>query len=119
MGEAGAVVELALVGDAGVRAALFRAAARIPHVRIVRSIADLTGRRGMAIVVPTIAHVGDVTLAANRELVIDPTTSALLASETVATTTRPGLARGAILASTVFVASGIVSSDTAWLRETP
>lgn len=106
---------------ADVRAALFRAAARIPHVRVIPSITDPTGRRGMAIVVPTITRIGNVTLAADRELVVDPTTSALLANETVATTPSAalGLARGAILASTVFVASGIVSSDTAWLRETP
>jgi len=90
------------------RAALFRAAAHVPGVRLVGPVRDARGRLGMAV-----ARTED---GVRDEIVLDPATSALLAEREVVAGDAPGLEGvppGTVVGETTYLRSGLVSSPRA------
>jgi hypothetical protein len=88
------------------RAALYRAAAGLPGVRLLGTVTDPIGRRGIAL-----AHADDASGATLDELIFDPRTGALLAERQTATSTDsgvPGARAGTVVGSAVYVTSHVV-----------
>jgi RNA polymerase sigma-70 factor (ECF subfamily) len=81
---------------AAVRAALYRAAATIPGVRLLGTVLDHAGRSGIGVAYPQ-------TGGGLDELILDPRTSALIAEQTVD-------ASGTVTDWTVYLRSEIVDS---------
>jgi hypothetical protein len=87
-----------------VRAALYRAAARIHGVRFVGRVRDPEGREGLAVAL----RAGD----SRRELIFDPDTSALLAEREVLVHRVKWLdaPAGTVIGSAAYLKSGVVGS---------
>lgn len=102
-----------------VRAGLFRALALVPGVQVLPSVTDPLGRRGVAVVTRSAADLNPVgkpgfgvPVDNESRLIFDPRTSAVLASETVATASAPraSVERGALLSAFTFVTRAPVDS---------
>ncbi len=100
-------------GPVKLGAVLYQVVAELPGIKIIGSQTDGLGRTGTAIEDPSS---GDV-------LVLDPTTGALLETETLVTQTTPmagasaGLPIGTVLNSTTYGPSGVVHSEGATTEE--
>jgi antitoxin (DNA-binding transcriptional repressor) of toxin-antitoxin stability system len=89
------------------RAALYQVAAGLPGVRLLGTVIDSIGRSGTAV---AYSNQGTETV-----FIFDPTTSALLEQEYVATSVTPaqGAPVGTVLGSQTYITSGVVGSTTA------
>ncbi|MEU4243343.1 CU044_5270 family protein [Actinoplanes sp. NPDC026619] len=76
---------------ADLRAALYRALARLPALTVTERTTTLDGRTGTAL--------GIVAAGERREIVIDPVTGAFIGERTVLTETRDGVPAGTVVAS--------------------
>ena len=92
-------------GSGALRAAAYRVLARMKGIELRRPMRDPIGRRGTAIDFPT-----GYTFAIRHRLVIDPTSGAVLAEETLLGRPNPEVAGkpGRILGEVVYVRSGWV-----------
>jgi hypothetical protein len=93
------------------RSALYQVAENVPGVRVLGTVTDHSGRRGMGVSRVNAEGV-------KQEYIFDPTTSALLGEEELATRAnaeRKGVPKGTVLSWAVYLSSGIVNS----LSDTP
>jgi hypothetical protein len=88
----------------GLRAALYRALARVQGVRLAGSVRTLSGRAGEA-VSARIPH----SFGEQYELIVDVADGALLGSRAVATESRNGIPAGTVLSESDLVGRGISS----------
>ena len=106
------VGELLSQGNASpeLRAALYRVAAGIDGVELVGAVTDPEGREGMAVAVSS----DDQGAPIRTTMIFDPTTSQLLAIETVLLARVPWIDEepGAVIGYTAYLQSGTVNSVT-------
>jgi hypothetical protein len=91
------------------RAAIYRAAAKLPGVTLLSTVTDPVGRSGIGL--------ADTSNGQRNELIFNPTTSALIGEETVVTDPSDfcqlDVSAGTVLSETSYVTAGVVSSTTA------
>lgn len=104
-----------------VRSALYKVASQLPGVQLIGPTHDQLGRPGIGVAYGLPQPQGRASKNLSNELIFDPKTSTLLATEWVVVHKFNGapFPPGTVLNSTAYVASSVVNSTSATISATP